>query len=85
MFDKKLIRNFDYLIPLIIILITGLGLIGIGRPPPPVEGADGAVMEAIEASTSARQLQLMCLLPADFNGCCHQQIISLRPSVYFIG
>ena len=61
MFDKKLIRNFDYLIPLIIILITGLGLIGIGLATrSPVEGADGGVMEAI-GSFNLRQVKLQLM------------------------
>ncbi|HHY82630.1 MAG TPA: rod shape-determining protein RodA [Clostridiales bacterium] len=48
MFDKRLIRNFDFFLLFLIILITGLGLVGIVLATrSPVEGADGAVSEAI--------------------------------------
>lgn len=58
MFDKRMIRNFDFLMLIIIILLTGFGLFGIGLATrSPVEGADGAVSEVIE-SFNLRQVKL---------------------------
>ncbi|NLB41282.1 MAG: hypothetical protein GX815_03325, partial [Clostridiales bacterium] len=50
MFDKKLVKNFDFLILLFIILLTGFGLVGIMLATrSPVEGVDGAVLEGLES------------------------------------
>ncbi len=50
MFDKKLVKNFDFLILLCIILLTGFGLVGIMLATrSPVEGVDGAVLEGLDS------------------------------------
>lgn len=50
MFDKKLVKNFDFLILLFIILLTGFGLVGIMLATrSPVEGVDGSILEGLES------------------------------------
>lgn len=61
MFDKRLIKNFDFLILIIIILIVCLGLLGIGiATRSPIEGSDGAIGNAIN-SFNLRQVNLQVL------------------------
>ncbi|HCS72773.1 MAG TPA: rod shape-determining protein RodA, partial [Clostridiales bacterium] len=61
MFDKKLVRNFDFLIILFIILLTGFGLVGIMLATrSPVEGADGVALEAFD-SFNLHQVKLQVI------------------------
>jgi rod shape determining protein RodA len=48
MFDKKLIKNFDFVILILIILLVGFGLLGIGMAMrSPMEGTEEGLLEAI--------------------------------------
>ena len=58
MLDKRLVRNFDFLLFILILLITGIGLFGISLATrSPVGETDGAVSEAI-GSFNLRQVKL---------------------------
>ncbi|NLC44008.1 MAG: rod shape-determining protein RodA [Clostridiales bacterium] len=61
MFDKKLVKNFDFLILFFIILLTGFGLVGIMLATrSPVEGPDGAVLEGL-GSFNLQQVKLQAI------------------------
>ena len=64
MFDKRLVRNFDFVLLIIILLIAALGLFGLVLATrSPVEGTDGAVSEAI-GSFNLKQVRLQLLFIA---------------------
>lgn len=61
MFKNKLVKNFDFFILFLILLLTGFGMVGIVLATrSPVEGVDGVIAEAVE-SFNLRQVKLQAL------------------------
>ena len=60
MFNKKLIKNFDFLILILIMLLTGFGLIGISvAMRSPVEGTEEGLRTLLATLTCIMRLHLM--------------------------
>jgi rod shape determining protein RodA len=58
MFDKKYIKNFDFVIPLVLFLLTVIGAVGIGiSMRPPTDGQEQGIIQLI-ASFNLRHVNL---------------------------